>query len=456
MRKFYAFLAAALMSVSVFAAKDVVPSDATIMDACGGEVGQVVVSIFVPADMACFDVVFVGTYNNWGKGEGTVEDAANCKKFEAIEGYDGWYAVAVDDESESPEGKPVMLDVDGKFNWAYQVGAATIIRGGVTVVAGGVAGEIDLKTYGKDAPNVYTVDAWKQNPCTAVYHNYNVQVISTGCDNLAVPFIIGGMNNWNAQEMQIDVAKTQELKVPVYYLNFKAAEGTEYQLLSGLRDPQTGKIDSTAQPGWNDASYLQILVDDVWERYEPSNSKLGTEVSVVYDLRVDSLRWARCAPAEDSVLVELSVKFPALNCPQAIEVAGTFDNWAGTAMAFNASTDYFTAEFNAKPSQFFKFHGAGSWDQEIEVNRDETDTWSKIADGELVFSKLWEDGTCSGEPCKKITLDFSDSDKYRWTVKEQGIENVVLTEKAHKVMVDGVMYIIRDNKMFNVQGTQVR
>lgn len=38
----------------------------------------------------------------------------------------------------------------------------------------------------------------------------------------------------------------------------------------------------------------------------------------------------------------------------------------------------------------------------------------------------------------------------------QGIENVVLTEKAQKVMMDGVVYIIRDNKIFNLQGTQVR
>ena len=39
---------------------------------------------------------------------------------------------------------------------------------------------------------------------------------------------------------------------------------------------------------------------------------------------------------------------------------------------------------------------------------------------------------------------------------EQGIENVKLTEDAKKVVVDGVLYIVRDNKMFNVQGTQVR
>ena len=38
----------------------------------------------------------------------------------------------------------------------------------------------------------------------------------------------------------------------------------------------------------------------------------------------------------------------------------------------------------------------------------------------------------------------------------QGIENITLGEKAQKVMVDGVMYIVRDNKMFNAQGTQVR
>lgn len=38
----------------------------------------------------------------------------------------------------------------------------------------------------------------------------------------------------------------------------------------------------------------------------------------------------------------------------------------------------------------------------------------------------------------------------------EGIENVVLTEKAHKMVVDGVVYIVRDGKMFNLTGTQVR
>ena len=38
----------------------------------------------------------------------------------------------------------------------------------------------------------------------------------------------------------------------------------------------------------------------------------------------------------------------------------------------------------------------------------------------------------------------------------QGIEGINLTEKAQKVMVDGVVYVVRDNKMFDLLGNQVR
>ena len=41
-------------------------------------------------------------------------------------------------------------------------------------------------------------------------------------------------------------------------------------------------------------------------------------------------------------------------------------------------------------------------------------------------------------------------------VGSQGIENVVLTEEAQKVIVDGVIYIIRDGKAYNVMGARVR
>lgn len=41
-------------------------------------------------------------------------------------------------------------------------------------------------------------------------------------------------------------------------------------------------------------------------------------------------------------------------------------------------------------------------------------------------------------------------------ISGEGIEQLMLTEKAQKVVVDGAVYIMRDNKLFNLQGAQVR
>ncbi len=60
----------------------------------------------------------------------------------------------------------------------------------------------------------------------------------------------------------------------------------------------------------------------------------------------------------------------------------------------------------------------------------------------------------------RISFDNVPSQKFitglRIEDASEGIENVVLTEKAHKMVVDGVVYIVRDGKMFNLTGTQVR
>ena len=451
MKKFYAFFAAALMSVSVFAAKDVVPSDAILADYY--DQGHVCVCFFVPDTMNCNDIVLTGSFNDW------TTNPAECVAVEAVEGYDGWYVGSFEPEAEPDatkgiQAKPVMLDVDGNFNWEYQVGAATVIRGGVQVVAG-YSGEIDLINYGADVPNVFTVDAWKQNPCNATYHNYTITVVSDGCGGYVVPFIIGAMNGWTFEQMQLDIAKSQEYGVPTYYYSKKMAEGTPYQIVSGLMDNQ-GVVpaagDSAA--GWKDIAYMQKLVDNVWGRIpgEQGDNQLTHENAViVWDLRAEDLRWARC---DDSPMeyVVMRVNLPAENCPEAVEIIGGFDAWEGTAME-KLDNGWFFAEIEAKESMFFKFRGAGSWDHELELYNTEDDVWSTIADGQLVFGQLWQDDSYKGTPCKSIELDFSAG---RWSGYEEGIENVVLTEKAQKVVVDGVLYIIRDNKMYNVQGTQVR
>ena len=451
MRKFYAFFAAALMSVSVFAARDVVPSDAVLADYY--DQGNVCMCFFVPAEMNCNNIVVTGSFNGWSS------NVAECVAVEAVEGYDGWYVASFEPEAEPDEAKgiqakPIMLDVDGNFNWEYQIGAATAIRGGVQVVQGAYAGEIDMINYGADAPNVFTVDAWKQNPCTAVYHNYKITVINDGCGGYVVPFIVGGMNGWAFQQMQLDMDASIANEAPTYYITFKAAEGTPYQLVSGLMG-ETGEIET--QPAWADDAYLQKNVDGQWVRYpgeEGDNTLTHEEANIVYDLRAEDLRWARC---DDSPLqhVVMWVNLPSENRPEAIEIIGGFDAWEGTAMEL-LETGWFFVELDAKESMFFKFRGAGSWDQELELYNTEDDTWAKIGDGQLTFGQLWVEDSYKSNPCMSIELDFSDPELARWTVKEEGIENVVLTEKAQKVVVDGVIYIIRDNKMFNLQGAQVR
>ena len=81
--------------------------------------------------------------------------------------------------------------------------------------------------------------------------------------------------------------------------------------------------------------------------------------------------------------------------------------------------------------QFYETYNGGL---ENEINLDNTNEW-EVAE------------MASQARIEKIQIYFS------WP---EAIENVELTEKAQKVMVDGVLYIVRDGKMFDVRGAQVR
>ena len=58
--------------------------------------------------------------------------------------------------------------------------------------------------------------------------------------------------------------------------------------------------------------------------------------------------------------------------------------------------------------------------------------------------------------CEPTGATFTISSAYLLKENHEGIENIVLTEKAQKVIVDGVIYIVRDGKLFNLTGAQVR
>ena len=83
------------------------------------------------------------------------------------------------------------------------------------------------------------------------------------------------------------------------------------------------------------------------------------------------------------------------------------------------------------------------WDDEIAEYCMEGGKW---IDGQYVLV-VWGAGPYN------ISTEVAS---YEFTIATEGIENVVLTEKVQKVVVDGVVYIVRDNKMFDTLGNQVR
>ena len=242
--------------------------------------------------------------------------------------------------------------------------------------------------------------------------------------------------------------------VPAYVLKdeYKIATDSEHQskLEIGVKFKELMDTD------WSNEMQYYIDSTDTWSNFD--NFELTADSVIVLNFSDNSkYRFALC-DGEEAEYTVFGVNLPAENAPEAVEIIGTFDGWQGTAME-KLENGWFFVELDAKASQFFKFRSAGAWPDaggaEIEVYDAENEEQRTIKDNEFVFGQLWQDDTYKGTPCKLIELDMSNPDKYRWS-GAQGIENIVLTEKAQKVVVDGVLYIVRDNKMFNVQGTQVR
>ncbi len=449
MKKLFAFVATALISVAMFASREVVPSDADLASYATGTYTMCIYN-----DGACNGIVLNGTYAGWPNAA----DHATLLDFVAVEGFEGWYVVSWNDTTgaESKDGgvqaKPIQLDGSGLFNWDYQLGPdAELIRGTADLLPGNNGTEVDIKNIGAGIV-VIDVKSWKNNPCTAVYHTYKVSLVSPDCndEDYITPAISGGFNGWAQEAMTLNELKTAErqnenLPGAVFEISFRAAEGSEY------------KFRSAAEWGadWSNELKEYDAENDEWKAFNGgANLVLGEETEITYDLGDPTIySWNNCEkpqPEDSTVYVTVVyLKAPAGAPVEGVEIIGTFDNWAGTAMALENSGEYF-AELNVMGFQEFKFRQAGSWDNEIVTAAD----GAGLAN--IRFDSLWEDVIYNDGPAKEIRIDLSSED-YVWKANwVEGIENVVLTEKAQKVVVDGVLYIVRDNKMFNVQGTQVR
>lgn len=453
MKKLFAFVAAALFSVATFASREVVPTDVDL-----ASYATKTYTMCIYNDGACNDIVLNGTFTAPTLGANWSTSVEDLLKFVAVDGFEGWYVVSWNDTTGAAEAdggvqaKPIQLDGSGNFNWDYQLGPdAELIRG--TELQGKPimnpnGSEVDIKNI---QPGIVVIDvkSWKNNPCTAIYHVYNITFISPDCneDDFVVPAISGGFNGWAQEALTLNELKTaerqqQNLPGAVFEYSVKAAEGSEFKFRSA---EEWGK-------DWTNELKEYDAENDAWNAYNGGNNfVLGEETNLVFDLGDPAkYSWTNCEKPEVYEEKEFDYTINVANAPvcgeAVLAIVGSYAacNWT---VANAVAVENGAAALHAKNTDEFKF-----LDKSKALDEDPDNDWSNEVKGfaQTTFHKAdIADGTEDGV----IAIDLAEA---QFAACAQGIENITLTEKAHKVVVDGVLYIVRDNKMFNVQGTQVR
>ena len=439
MKKIYAFLAAAFVSVSLFAAT---PTPTDLANLNYDVNNNVVLCVhFIDEAEVCNNVYFVGSHSGWA------ESFDGCPQFRELTGFPGWYAAQAEyaEYDGGFQGKPIQAKMDGSFSWDYQTGDPTawaFVGGLEANITSGYDGEANI-SYPQAGAYIYEVSFWKNHrtPCVAaVTHDYTIILYAPECEETEyIPAVIGDFNSWS-EGVQMNADFDEDINL-IYVATFNNEEGHQFKFRqAGISD-------------WSNQIQVYNEKDDAY--MDNPNVTLGAETTII--LNYADGKWSACgqAPADSTVYkVIVGVNVPAGAPAAGIEIIGDFDDWTGTAMSYNTETGWYIAySIEAMEFQEFKFREAGSWDNEIVT----------VADGKglknIKFGDVWFDETYKGDPVKMIELDYS-ADTYtwlaNWVAPEEGIENIVLTEKAQKVVVDGVIYIVRDKKMFNLQGAQVR
>ena len=313
MKKISMFFAALVVAVASFAAPATTPTKNDLADFY--EPGQLCVCVYFEEEV-CNTLVFAGSYNGWNT------NPADMAKFAPLEGFEGWYYVAVTDASEEIQGKPVQLMGDGSFSWDYQTGDAdswTVVAGTVTV-APGYSGEADLKGYSTAEPVIMISAYFKnhQTPCgyVAEYKDYTIRLnapFCAGADGTYYnPAIIGDFNGWSE-----GVAGEIDEETFEYVFVLKQAEKTK-----------AFKFRALEGQSWDNQIQLQ---NENGEWYDNPNIPLGDETTIVLDYSAG--KYTLCvdeeAAVEDVEVENASAVKVIKNGQMVIEMNGKFFNILG-------------------------------------------------------------------------------------------------------------------------------
>ncbi len=447
MKKIYAFFAAAMMSLSLFAAPENVPTSAALEGAGYNPSANVVLCLYFDS-VPCNPVVLAGNYD--ANAEWSL-DPEKAKVFKALAGFEGWYAVEFP-YKEGVMAKPVQLKqkADESYDitcWDFQSGdpnAWVAMDGSLEAKISLENGNESKVEYPSVGAYIYELKYWKAHKSPCVYipkYNYTIYLFDPECEsNDFAPAIIGDFDSWKGTPMSKTIYQGDECYM--YVITDEADHKIKF------REASTN--DWSNQLQWKDSlGNWQNFAD-----YMLPKVVTGTDTILVFDYYdPEQFRYPLCGVT--FLNIDITAYLPA-GAPEAgVELMGTFVGgvWDGEGllMDLDPATGAYKATIQAVEMSEFKFRELGNWGNQIQVSEDGGETW-KDADNFKVGEEMEEDG---GKMV--INLVLSDPTEYKWTISStEGIENVVLTEKAHKVVVDGVIYIVRDNKMFNIHGAQVR
>lgn len=413
MKKISMFFAALVVAVASFATPAKTPTKNDLADFY--EPGQLCVCVYFEEEV-CNEIVFAGSYNGWDTG-----NPAAMAKFAPLDGFEGWYYVAVTDESASIEGKPVQLKGDGSFSWDYQTGdpaSWTIVSGTVNISAG-YDGEADLKGYSTAEP-VILISAYFKNhntPCgyVAEYKDYTIRLNAPFCagpdGTYYDPAIIGDFNGWS-EGVAADYIDENTFE---YVFILKGAEKTKAFKFKALGDTD-----------WSNQIQLQ---NEEGEWYDNPNLPLGDETEISIDYSAG--RFTLCAPAKELTTLTYNVTVPAGT--HTCYIVGDMNGWAFTNEMTKVDDTHYTITLdNVHDGMGYKYCCGPDWAYE-----------EKTAAGEAVGNRA-----------------YSENDVVEaWAAVyvPTAVDNVVVENAAAvKKIVNGQMVIEKDGKFFNLLGAEVK
>lgn len=190
--------------------------------------GQVILAVHF-AEEPCNTVVLAGSYT-WADGTTVAAWDGNYAAFTAVEGYAGWYQVAVKAPAagEFAYGKGVQLASDGSFSWDYQwaKNSITPIDGIFEELKDENGGEQQF-VFNAESTVVYAECAgWALSPCVErelfaeVTFNLTIPEAQEGGVYLHGPFVD---DSWNGVAM----TKVDDTHYTITIENLQ--EGTQYQ-----------------------------------------------------------------------------------------------------------------------------------------------------------------------------------------------------------------------------------